>query len=163
MSRRGVIAGTAAAAVVAGAALRGLTRRFEIRESSMAPVLEAGDWVIARRLSRTPERGDIVVFADPTGSGMNLVKRVIGLPGESVTISNGRVNVDGAILADRWAVGVTKPDGTWDVSDDHIWVLGDNRGASRSDGRSIGTTPLDSARWQVVARYWPRNRLGPVS
>jgi len=163
MSRRGVIAGTAAAAVVAGATLRGLTRRFEIRESSMAPVLEPGDWVIARRLSRTPERGDIVVFADPTGSGMNLVKRVIGLPGESVAVSNGRVNVDGAILADRWAVGVTTPDGTWDVPDDHIWVLGDNRGASRLDGRSIGTTPADSARWQVVARYWPRNRLGAVS
>lgn len=163
MSKRGVIAGTAAAAVVAGAALRGLTRRFEIRESSMAPALEPGDWVIARRLPRIPQRGDIVVFVDPTGSGMNLVKRVIGLPGESVTITNGRVAVNGAILADRWAVGATTPDGTWDVPVDHIWVLGDNRGVSRSDGRSFGTTPLDSARWQVIARYWPRNRIGAVS
>lgn len=163
MSRRGVIAGTVAAAVAAGAALRGLTRRFEIREASMAPVLEPGDWVIARRLSGVPDRGDIVVFRDPTGTGMNLVKRVIGLPGESVAISNGRVSIDGAILADRWAVGVTTPDGSWDIPRGHVWVLGDNRGASRSDGRTIGTTPLESVNWQVIARYWPRNRIGTIS
>ena len=163
MFKRGVIAGTAAVAVAAVAVVRGTTRRFEIRESSMAPVLEPGDWVIARRVSGTPGRGDIVVFVDPSGSGMNLVKRVVGLPGEKIAISNGRVSIDGAILADRWAVGATSPDGEWVVPDHHIWVLGDNRGASRADGRTIGTTPLEAAQWQVVARYWPRNRIGSVT
>ena len=163
MSKRGIIAGTAAVAVAALAIARGSTRRFEIRESSMAPVLEPGDWVIAHRITAIPERGDIVIFRDPTGSGLNLVKRVIGLPGEHVTISNGRVSIDGAILADRWAVGVTYPDGEWDVPERHIWVLGDNRGESRTDGRSIGTTPLEVVQWQVAARYWPRNRMGSVS
>ena len=129
----------------------------------MAPALQPGDWVIARRISGVPERGDAVIFADPTGSGMNLVKRVIGLPGENVAISNGRVSVDGAILADRWAVGATSPDGEWPVPTDHVWVLGDNRGASRADGRTIGPTPLVEAQWQVVARYWPRNRIGSAT
>ncbi len=129
----------------------------------MAPVLEPGDWVIARRVSGVPERGDVVVFRDPTGSGMNLVKRVIGLPGETVSITNGRVGIDGAILADRWAVGVTTHDGEWDVPPGHVWVLGDNRGASRSDGRTIGPTPLEDVGWQVVARYWPKNRIGSVA
>ncbi len=163
MSRRSVIAGAAAVAVATGAVLRGLTRRFEIKEASMGPTLEPGDWVIARRLSGVPGRGDVIVFSDPTGTGMNLVKRVIGLPGESVAITNGRVGIDGAILADRWADGVTMPDGTWDIPQGHVWVLGDNRGASRSDGRTIGTTPVESIGWQVVARYWPTTRIGTVS
>jgi len=163
MFKRGVIAGTVAVAVAAVAVVRGTTRRFEIRESSMAPVLEPGDWVIARRVSGIPERGDIVVFHDPSGSGMSLVKRVVGLAGEKIAISNGRVSIDGAILADRWAVGATSPDGEWDVPPDHVWVLGDNRGASRSDGRTIGTTPATSIGWEVIARYWPRNKIGTVS
>ncbi len=163
MSRRGIIAGTAAVAFAAVAALRGVTRRFEIKESSMAPVLQPGDWVIARRRTGTLERGDIIVFRDPAGSGMNLVKRVIGLPGEDIAISNGRVSINGAILADRWAVGTTAPDGKWHVSEGHVWVLGDNRGASRSDGRALGTTPAEGIGWQVVARYWPRTRIKTIS
>ncbi len=129
----------------------------------MAPALEPGDWVIARRRTGTPERGDIIVFRDPTGSGMNLVKRVVGLPGEDIAISNGRVSINGAILADRWAVGTTAPDGEWQVPEGHVWVLGDNRGASRSDGRTIGTTPVEGIGWQVVARYWPTSRIRAIS
>ncbi len=163
MSKRGIIAGTAAVALAAVAAMRGVTRRFEIKEASMAPTLEPGDWVIARRRTGLPERGDIVVFRDPGGSGMNLTKRVIGTQGEHIAIINGRISVNGAILADRWAQGVTAPDGEWHVPDRHVWVLGDNRGVSRSDGRTIGTTPVEGIGWQVVARYWPRDRIGQVS
>ncbi len=148
-----------AVGVVAAAALRGVTRRFEIKESSMAPTLEPGDWVIAKRRSGTPERGDIVVFTDPTGSGMNLTKRVIGLPGEMIAIDRGRVSVDGMILADRWAVGATGPDGQWQIPEDHVWVLGDNRGASRSDGRTLGSIPIETVGWHAMAIYWPKHRI----
>jgi len=163
VSRGRLIAGTMAAIVVAGAALRGVSRRFEIKESSMAPTLEPGDWTIAKRHSDVPDRGDIVVFIDPTGSGMHLVKRVIGLPGEEVVVDKGRVNIDGVILADRWANGITRPDGSWSVPDDHVWVLGDNRGASRSDGRILGSTPIEDIGWQVIARYWPKNRVEVIA
>ena len=162
MSKGRLIAVTMAVAVVAGAALRGVSRRFEIKESSMYPTLEPGDWTIGRRQSGVPERGDVVVFTDPSCSGMDLVKRVIGLPGERVEVDRGRVSVDGVILADRWANGTTRPDGSWLVPDGHVWVLGDNRGASRSDGRILGATPIDSIGWQIVARYWPRNRIAMV-
>jgi len=94
---------------------------------------------------------------------MNLVKRVIGLPGEHIAISNGRVSINDAILADRWAVGTTAPDGAWHVSEGHVWVLGDNRGASRSDGRTIGTTPIEGIGWQVIACYWPTSRIRAIS
>lgn len=129
----------------------------------MSPALESGDWVVAKRRTGILERGDIVVLADPTGTGMNLVKRVIGVPGERIGIEDGRVTVNGAVLADRWAKGVTESDGDWELPDGHIWVLGDNRPHSRSDGRLFGPTPIESAQWQVVARYWPTSRAGMIT
>ena len=152
-----------AISIGAVAALRGLLRRFEIREASMSPVLVPGDWVLARRQPNVPEQGDIVVFSDPTGSGMNFVKRVIGLPGEQVAVVDGRVSIDGALLADRWANVITRPDGEWLIPEDHVWVLGDNRGGSRSDGRMLGPTPVEDIGWQVIARYWPRKRAALLS
>ena len=128
----------------------------------MAPTLSDGDWVVAKRRTGPLERGSIVIFPDPAGSGMQLVKRVIGLPGETIGIEGGRVTVDGALLADRWANGMTRPEGTWDVGDGQIWLLGDNRAHSVSDGRVLGPTDLDDVEWVVVARYWPRTRIGKV-
>jgi signal peptidase I len=156
-------AGAVAVGIVTAAALRGVTRRFEIKEASMTPTLEPGDWALARRHSGTPERGNIVVFTDPTGSGMSLVKRVIGLPGEHLAVVDGHVSIDGAVLADRWANGITRPDGEWLIPEDHVWVLGDNRGLSRSDGRLLGPTPVDTIGWQIIARYWPRNRIATIT
>jgi signal peptidase I len=161
--KRGIIAGSIGVTVLAAAALRGVLRRFEIREASMAPALESGDWVVAKRRTGSLSRGDTVVFEDPTGTGMNLVKRVIGVPGEEIGIENGRVRINGAVLADRWANGVTSPDGAWSVPEGHIWVLGDNRPLSRSDSRLYGPIPLDAAHWQVVARYWPTSRTGMIA
>lgn len=163
MQRRGIIAGSIGVTVLAAAALRGVLRRFEIRESSMEPSLESGDWVIARRRTGPLERGDIVVFDDPTGSGMNLVKRVIGVGDERIGIEGGRVTINGALLADRWANGVTEPDSEWDVPANHIWVLGDNRPRSRSDSRLFGSFPEDDVTWQVIARYWPTAKAGMIA
>ena len=162
MRKRGILAGTIGVALLTAAALRGVLRRFEIKEASMAPSLESGDWLVAKRRVAAPVRGDIVVFDDPTGTGMNLVKRVIGVSGERVGIDAGRVTIDGSVLADRWANGVTAPDGQWDVPDGHIWVLGDNRSASKSDSRLYGSIPIDNVQWQVIARYWPSTRTGLV-
>jgi len=159
VSKRRMAAGAVTIGIAAAAAVRGVTRRFEIKEASMSPTLEPGDWVLARRHNDVPDRGDIVVFTDPTGSGMNLVKRVIGLPEEHVAVIDGQVSVDGAVLADRWANGITRPDGEWSIPEGHVWVLGDNRGQSRSDGRMLGPTAVDTIGWQVIARYWPRNRI----
>ena len=129
----------------------------------MSPALESGDWVVGRRMTQPPARGDIVVFKDPAGTGMNLVKRVIGLGGETIVVESGRVMVDGALLADRWANGATQSDGSWTIPERHAWVLGDNRAESRSDGRSIGTTPVDEIAWHVIARYWPTSKAGSLT
>ena len=162
VSRGRVIAGSVAIGVLAAAALRGMARRFEIKEASMAPTLEPGDWVVAKRRSGVPKRGDIVVFTDPTGSGLNLTKRVIGLPGELITVEGGVLSIDGAILADGWAVGATAPDGEWEVPNDRVWVLGDNRGTSRADGRMLGPTPIEDLDWKIMATYWPKSRIRSI-
>ena len=147
-----------AVAALTAAAMRGVIRRFAIREASMVPALEPGDWVIARRRIGAIDRGTIVIFDDPTGSGMHLVKRVIGLSGERIGIEGGRVTINGALLADRWANGASHPDGAWDVPDDHVWLIGDNRAASASDSRVLGPIPLDDIQWVVVATYFPPAR-----
>ncbi len=163
MARRGIVAGSIGVVLLAAAAMRGVVRRFEIREASMEPALQSGDWVVAKRRNGPLQRGDIVVLDDPTGTGLNLVKRVIGVPGERIGIEAGRVTVNGAVLADRWANGVTEPNGQWVIPADHVWVLGDNRVLSRSDGRLFGPTPVDDVHWQVVARYWPSARSGVIA
>ena len=160
MRKRGIAAGAVSIIVISAAALRGVLRRFAVREQSMSPELEDGDWLVARRRTRGLRRGDIVVVSDPTGSGIDLVKRVIGLPGERIGIESGRVTVNSALLADRWANGATRPEGAWDIPDDHVWLLGDNRGMSASDGRVLGPTPMADIEWVVVARYWPTHRAG---
>ncbi len=163
MRKRGVVAGAVGAVLVAGAAARGVVRRFEVRESSMAPTLMEGDWIIAKRATGTPDRGDIVAFPDPAATGRTLIKRVIGLGSERVGVDGGRVTIDGALLADRWAQGITEPDGEWSIPDDHVWVLGDNRGLSSSDSRMIGPVRVDAIGWIATARYWPTSRVGSIS
>ncbi|MGI9585900.1 MAG: signal peptidase I [Acidimicrobiia bacterium] len=160
VQKKGFIAGGIAVAAAGTVLARIAIRRFEIREKSMQPALDANDWVLAHRRTGEIKRGSVVVVKDPTGSGMNLVKRVVGLPGEHMGIDAGRVTVNGGLLADRWASGATEPGGLWHVPGDHVWLLGDNRSASASDGRVLGPTPIAEIDWVVFARYWPRDRAG---
>ncbi len=162
MRKRGLIAGALGATIVAATAVRGVVRRFEIKEDSMAPTLEDGDWVIAKRTGGQPERGDIVVFDDPARTNRHLVKRVIGLGWERVGIDTGRVTINGALLADRWANGITDSTGEWVVPEGHVWVLGDNRSESASDSRTVGPVPIGDIRWTVVGRYWPASKAGGI-
>jgi signal peptidase I len=157
------------AAVITGlallgyAGLRGKLRRYEIVESSMEPHLRPGDYVVAQHRTGVLERGDIVIFDHPDAPGYELTKRVVGLPGEEIVISNGQVHVDGAVLAESWADGVTLPDSEWSLGGDVVFVLGDNRAASSADSRTIGPVQTTAIRWRVVARYWPAAAVGRIT
>jgi signal peptidase I len=163
--RRGIIttgAGlTAAAAVIVAA--RGRFRRFEIVNESMRPALEPGDWVVAHYLRHLPARGDVVVFEHEERPGLSLVKRVVGMPGETVEIGNGQVHVGGAVLPEPWASGFTQPELTVPVPEGTVFVLGDHRVAAGGDSRTLGPIPAESLRWRVIGRYWPPSRIGPVT
>jgi signal peptidase I len=161
-------------AAALGAWLRGRRRwlTVEVSGESMAPALEAGDWLVIRRLSEhtpRPEAGDVVLARDP--SGRHLLKRAIGLPGEVVELhEDGVVHIDGRELSEPYAHGPTHP--TSDMraltrlGEHAYYLLGDNRGRS-TDSRDHGAFlasegPVSRPRVEGVAvlRYWPRHRIG---
>ena len=113
--RRGAVVATLIGAALVGIAGRSF-RRLAIAEHSMEPALSSGDFVVART-ARWPQRGDIVTFRHPFREEMLLVKRVVGLPGERLTIANGQVHIDGEVLAEGWADGPTRPDAIFCAND----------------------------------------------
>ena len=107
-----------------------------------------------------PERGDVIVLSDPDGGPLPLIKRVVGLPGERITVAGGRVYIDGKLLAEPYLTQDT-PGGThtWVVPPFQVFVMGDNRSNSR-DSRFFGPIPIDSILGHAVFRYWPLNHFG---
>ncbi len=101
-----------------------------------------------------------MIFDHPREPGFELVKRVVGLPGESVTIANGQVHVDGEVLAEPWADGPARPDGEWSLAVDEIFVLGDARSRSTADSRELGPISVARGAWKVSMRYWPMGSIG---
>ena len=127
----------------------------------MRPALDPGDYVIGVR-RRDVERGAVVVYPHPEVAGFDMVKRVVGLPTERIEIANGQVHVDGAVLAEPWADGPTRPDGLWALASDELFLLGDARSASAGDSRSIGPVPVGQVEWRIAWRYWPPAGIGRV-
>lgn len=134
-----------------------------VGSSSMLPTLAAGDVVLLRHgvAAGEVERGDVVRFSSPTGSGPAL-KRVVGLPGDSLVVLDSVLHRDGVAVPEPY-VDHAAVDGsysrTFEVPSGTVFVLGDNRGNSE-DSRDYGPIPLDSVDGEVVLRLWPPVRLG---
>jgi signal peptidase I len=159
-----------------------LFQAFYIPSESMTPTLQVGDRVLVNKLSyrlHDVNRGDIVVFESPDAPGAgdvkDLVKRVIGLPGETVEARDGQVYVDGRPLDEPYLPKGTTTDirtipqhcerpaggqaAGCKVPADSIFVLGDNRGASK-DGRVFGPIKESEIVGRVFVRIWPLGELG---
>ena len=111
-----------------------------------------------------PERGDIVVFHAPPracGVGGTFVKRLIGLPGETVAERNGHVYVDGKPLAERYVPPEERDhrSAVWHVPKGEYFFMGDNRSQS-CDSRDWGAVPRDRIIGKLVLLYWPPTRTG---
>jgi signal peptidase I len=130
------------------------TFRAEVRGPSMGPALRAGDFVVATRSGRL-RRGDVVVVRRP-GSDLEVVKRLVGLPGERMRIEGPRVWVDGRTLDEPYAHGFGIG-GTWTLGPGGYLVLGDDRSRS-TDGRTFGPVGRDAIAGVVRLTYWPRPR-----
>lgn len=146
-----------------------LFQAFFIPSESMVPTLKIGDRVLVNRLSydlHDVHRGDIVVFKAPPeaqSEGIkDLVKRVVGLPGETVEArEDGRIYVDDRLLDEPYL-----PRGTTTsnlpptkVPPGHLFMMGDNRGASR-DSRFFGPIEESSIIGRVFVRIWPPQHIG---
>ncbi|BAU15749.1 leader peptidase I (plasmid) [Leptolyngbya sp. NIES-3755] len=137
-----------------------------IPSGSMEPTLQINDRLIVDKLSydfSPPQRGDIVVFnPTPALKQQNFkdafIKRVVGLPGETVEIRNGRVYVNGAILDETYVATPSKPWNPVLVPPDSYLVLGDNRNNS-FDSRYWGFVPRSSIIGRAVFRFYPFDRI----
>lgn len=160
------LAGTILPAVVIALLIHAfLAQATRVYGQSMEPNLHSDERLVVEKLSyrfHGPRRGDIVVLHDPAGGPELLIKRVIGLPGERVTIADGRVYIDGRALDEPYVTQPTQGGGrTWVVPPLTVFVMGDNRSASR-DSRVFGPVSLDQIVGRAVFRYWPLAEIGVV-
>ena len=139
---------------------------YRVQQGSMEHTLEPSQYVLVDKL--TPRfggyhRGDIVVFTPPSTvvdeGDTPFIKRIVGLPGETVAIDAGRVFVDGTALDEPYLFegqptnsGGTR--GSWTVPDGDVFVMGDHRQAS-SDSRAFGPIAETSIIGRAWLRYWP--------
>ncbi len=142
-----------------------VTARIRVDGTSMEPSLHQGEFVIINRLAykwAKPRLGDVIVFRFPLNPGQELIKRVIGLPGDEVNISNNQVFVNGHVLDESYIAEAPRYSGTWRVPQDSLFVLGDNRNASY-DSHAWGTVPLKDVIGKALFVYWPPSALGVIS
>ncbi len=99
---------------------------YEIKEESMSPELLPEDYVLATKTNEPLSRGDIVIFKNSEKS-IDVVKRVVGLPGETISASNNELLVNGKTIEDPWAKTVTDDFIDCNVGENEVFVLGDQR------------------------------------
>jgi signal peptidase I len=169
VAREWIILGVAAV-VIALVVRAFLFQAFYIPSESMVPTLEKHDRVLVNKLSyklHPVHRGDIVVFKAPPGvdkSVKDLVKRVIGIPGDTVEgKADGSVYVNGKKQNEKYvnkepgsSSGAEFPSQT--VPPECYWVMGDNRGVSE-DSRFFKCIPKRDIVGRVFIRIWPLNRI----
>lgn len=143
-------------------------QRTHVNGDSMNVTLEDGDNLIVDKLSyrfKDPERYDIIVFPYRYQEKTYYIKRIIGLPGETVQIIDGMVYIDGEMLPESYGKEVMEYAGIAsepiELAEDEYFVLGDNRNNS-SDSRdpSVGNVHKDQIIGKAFVRIWPLNKFG---
>src|SRR5581483_6001735 len=111
--------------------IRVLTQSYHVNDNSMQPGLSADSYVMVNRqayLFRPPQRGDVIVFHFPGNTNIDYLRRVIGLPGDTVQIDGTQVTVNGTVLKEPYvSMHATPIVNTWKVPANQYFVLGDNR------------------------------------
>jgi signal peptidase I len=142
---------------------------FVVSGTSMVPTFQNSDYLIIDELTyrfQEPNRGDVIVFHPPTDVKTYYIKRVIGLPGDTVSIANSVITItnaaypEGKILSEDYITtdslndnfSVTVPEGQY-------FVMGDNRPASY-DSRRWGLLPKDNITGRALLRLFPFNKIG---
>jgi len=138
-------------------AINAVSARVRVDGTSMMPTLQDGEFVLVNRIAYRfgdVQRADIIVFHYPQAPEEELIKRVIGLPGDEIRIQDGRVTVNGVQLEEVYIASPPEYAGSWNVPDGYLFVLGDNRNNS-SDSHQWGMLPIGNVVGQALLIYWP--------
>ncbi|WP_062205941.1 signal peptidase I [Streptomyces sp. NBRC 109706] len=153
-----------------------LYQPYTVPTDSMAPVVSSGDRVLAERIEGHEVRhGDVVVFSDAEWGDLPMIKRVVGMGGDTVACcdESGRLTVNGdpieePYLDERYGEYAASPTGfTAEVPEGELFLLGDDRSDSL-DSRSLlaegspATVPQDAVSARVEATVWPFDRIGSL-
>lgn len=142
---------------------------FYVKGESMSPNFSNGEYLLVDSLSYrslSPKRGDVVVYRYPRDKQQFFFHRVIGLPGEEVSIVDGKVLINGSELKEGYLPADLKTYGSSDgatvkLSDGQYFVLGDNRNAAK-DSRSFGPLEKDLILGRAAFRGYPMDKFGVV-
>lgn len=140
-----------------------IAQPFIVDGASMDPTFETGDYLIVDELTyrfRVPERGSVLIFKYPRDPRKSFIKRVIGLPGETVSISGGEVTIvnaekpEGFVLDEPYVKLGKKDTANYILGDGEYFVLGDNRLGS-ADSRVWGPVPKTNIVGRPIIRFFP--------
>ena len=138
---------------------------FWIPSASMVPTLKYGDRVLVNKFIyrfTEPERGDVVVFKSVQGDDQDLIKRVVGIPGDEISVRRVKLFVNGEPQRESY-VNKKLPDRSFaaptTVPENRVFVMGDNR-ANSQDSRVFGPVPKENIEGEAFLRFWPPGRVG---
>lgn len=134
--------------------------RYAVLGASMEPGLHENDRLFVSNveiITASIQRGEIVILASPR-DGESVVKRIIGLPGETVEIRDGMVYINGVALHEDYIQERSRRNGIWEVGENQYFVLGDNRNRSL-DSSDYGPIEISRISGVVKLRFWPLNSV----
>ncbi|GAC1567951.1 MAG: signal peptidase I [Ktedonobacteraceae bacterium] len=135
-------------------------QNYQVDGPSMQPTIISNQYVLVNKqayLFHPPQRGDVIVFYWPIDTTKDLIKRVIGLPGDTIVLTSTTVQVDGVVLKEPYVKTPYNPEARkWVVPANDYFVMGDNRPAS-DDSRDWGFVPKSYIIGKAVMIYWPLN------
>lgn len=153
-----------------------LMQPHQVKGSSMFPTFRDGEYVLTDKVTfrtRLPMYGDVIVFKAPVNENFDFIKRVIGVPGDRVMVSEGKVYVNGKVLPEYLPDGYLPTEYTtspgqflqqgseYVVPPGSVFAMGDNRDHS-SDSRDWGPVPDQNIIGRAFFRYWPASKVGII-
>lgn len=134
-----------------------LVQPHRVKGDSMFPNFKDGELLLTEKISYRiykPSRGDVVVFKAPGARNVDYIKRIIGLPGEEIKITEGKIYINNEKLDEPYETQISDGDVNLTLANEEYFVMGDNRGAS-SDSRSFGPIKKNTIRGKTWLVYWP--------
>jgi signal peptidase I len=145
--------------------INAVSARIRVDGFSMEPTLHNGEFVIVNKLAYklgAPDIGDVIVFHYPRDPNQEYIKRVIGLSGDLVKITEGKVYVNDQLINEPYIASPPRYQSEWSVPENSLFVLGDNRNNS-SDSHNWGPVPMENVVGKALFVYWPPTAWGAIA